>query len=59
MQAIVAAQLGVEGHGEHSPLTRRHRVAVHLAEDLHLRAVLGDPGGADEDPPDRRTLDAA
>ena len=42
-------ELGVEGDGEHRALARRHRVAVNLAEDLHLGPVLGDPRRANED----------
>ena len=60
MHAVVVGQLGVERHREHRPLTRGHRMAVDLGEDLHVRAVLGDPGRADEDRPQRPApVDAA
>ena len=42
-------QLGVECDREHRSLAGGHRVAVDLGEDLHVRAVLGDPRRADED----------
>ena len=56
---IVSRQLGVESDREQTVLTRRHRMTVHLGEDLHVRAVLGDPRRADEHRPQRASLQTA
>ena len=54
VQALVGAELGVEGDREHRPLPGRHRVTRRARRAPPPRAVLGDPGGADEDRPQRR-----
>jgi hypothetical protein len=56
---IVSRQLGVESDHEQIVLTRRHRMTIHLGEDLHVRAVLGDPRRADENRPQRASCETA
>ena len=56
---IVLAELGVKGDRQHLPLPRGHGMTVHLREDLHAGAVLGDPGRTDEHRPQRATVNAA
>jgi len=58
MQAIVAAQLGVEGDCCDAALTSGDWMALDLREDLHLGSVLGNPRGADEHTSQRPTLDS-
>ncbi len=53
MQAIVVAQLGVEGDPEEVPLACSHGMPLDGCEDLDGGAVLGDPRRPDEDPPHR------
>src|SRR4051794_25751557 len=52
VHATVVGELRVERDREQRALARGDRVAVARGEDLDRRAVLGDPGGADEHRPD-------
>ena len=49
MQALLAAELAVEGDREDRSLARRDRMTVDAREHLDVLAVLGDPRRADED----------
>ena len=49
MQAVVVAELGVEGDRQQGALTGGDGLAVDGGEDLDVGTVLGDPRGADED----------
>jgi hypothetical protein len=53
VNAIISAELGVKGDGEHPALAHGHGMAVYLGEDLHSGAVLGDPRRAYEGAPQR------
>src|SRR5437868_5093049 len=53
VDASIVGQLGVEGGDEDPPVAREHRAAVDLGEHLDARADLFEPGGADEDGPQR------
>ncbi len=56
MDARVAGQLRVERGYEKPALPEQHRRAVVARQNLHLRACVGDPGGADEHTPKRLGL---
>ena len=58
VQAIVAAELGVEGDREHAPWRAATACPSTSREDLDLGAVLGDPRRPDEDASQRAALDA-
>jgi hypothetical protein len=56
VQTILARQLGVEREREDPALTHGDRVPVDLGQDLDARAVLRDPGRADENGVHRTAL---
>src|ERR1700733_11776387 len=56
VQARVVGELGVEGADEEAPLARGHRMALVAREHLDVGPDLLDPGRADEDAAQRRTL---
>src|SRR3954463_15762827 len=58
VHATVVGELRVERDREQRALARGDRVAVDRGEDLDRRAVLGDPGGADEHRPDGTAVDS-
>ncbi len=49
MQPSLARQLGVEGDGHDAALPNGHGVAINAGQNLDIGAVIGNPGGADED----------
>ena len=53
VDSIVGGQFRMERDGGHGALSHRDRVIPDLGEDLDAVAGLLDPGGPDEDRPDR------
>jgi hypothetical protein len=57
VEARVVAQLGVEGASQHAAFADRHRVPLVASQHLDAGAVALNPGGADEDRPQRLVAD--